>query len=161
MSRVGVRIAEGTPQSRGVLTDSLAFPHVRTKIEKEKKEHAKLHGMIRTEISGAEIAEEMEKERRYFQLQMCEVGVRGGQAGLTRGLGAAPRCRGCCCPLSASQAALGGSPNAQGKPSQHIHLPLGGRTAPGKARSGRRFLGTNGATLWLWSCLPKPGAPGP
>ncbi|KAI4587537.1 hypothetical protein MJG53_005324 [Ovis ammon polii x Ovis aries] len=44
-----------------------------TKIEKEKKEHAKLHGMIRTEISGAEIAEEMEKERRYFQLQMCEI----------------------------------------------------------------------------------------
>uniref|UniRef100_A0A803Y8K1 ArfGAP with SH3 domain, ankyrin repeat and PH domain 2 n=2 Tax=Meleagris gallopavo TaxID=9103 RepID=A0A803Y8K1_MELGA len=43
-----------------------------TKIEKEKKEHAKLHGMIRTEISGAEIAEEMEKERRFFQLQMCE-----------------------------------------------------------------------------------------
>ena len=42
-----------------------------------------------------------------------------------------------------------------------VHLPLGGRTAPGKARSGRRFLGTNGATLWLWSCLPKPGAPGP
>ena len=30
------------------------------------------------------------------------------------------------------------------KPAQHIHLPLGGRTAPGKARSGRRFLGTNG-----------------
>ena len=40
-------------------------------------------------------------------------------------------------------------------------VTLGGRTAPGKARSGRRFLGTNGATLWLWSCLPKPGAPGP
>ena len=57
-------------------------------------------------------------------------------------------------------AAVLGSPNAQGKPAQHIHLPLGGRTAPGKARSGRRFLGTNGATLWLWSCLPKPGAPG-
>lgn len=44
-----------------------------TKIEKEKKEHARQHGMIRTEISGAEIAEEMEKERRLFQLQMCEV----------------------------------------------------------------------------------------
>ncbi|KAG7460604.1 hypothetical protein MATL_G00200520 [Megalops atlanticus] len=42
------------------------------KIEKEKKEHARQHGMIRTEISGGEIAEEMEKERRYFQLQMCE-----------------------------------------------------------------------------------------
>uniref|UniRef100_A0A8C2CUP0 ArfGAP with SH3 domain, ankyrin repeat and PH domain 1a n=1 Tax=Cyprinus carpio TaxID=7962 RepID=A0A8C2CUP0_CYPCA len=44
-----------------------------TKIEKEKREHAKQHGMIRTEITGAEIAEEMEKERRIFQLQMCEV----------------------------------------------------------------------------------------
>lgn len=51
----------------------LAFLTCRTKIEKEKKEHARLHGMIRTEISGAEIAEEMEKERRLFQLQMCEV----------------------------------------------------------------------------------------
>src|SRR5574337_1285055 len=30
-------------------------------------------------------------------------------------------------------AALLGSPNAQGKPPQHIHLPLGGRRAPGKA----------------------------
>lgn len=44
-----------------------------TKIEKEKREHAKQHGMIRTEITGAEIAEEMEKERHLFQLQMCEV----------------------------------------------------------------------------------------
>uniref|UniRef100_A0A6Q2Y1W8 ArfGAP with SH3 domain, ankyrin repeat and PH domain 2b n=1 Tax=Esox lucius TaxID=8010 RepID=A0A6Q2Y1W8_ESOLU len=43
-----------------------------TKIEKEKREHAKQHGMIRTEFSGGEIAEEMEKERRIFQLQMCE-----------------------------------------------------------------------------------------
>ncbi|KAF6323096.1 ArfGAP with SH3 domain, ankyrin repeat and PH domain 1 [Rhinolophus ferrumequinum] len=43
-----------------------------TKIEKEKREHAKQHGMIRTEITGAEIAEEMEKERHLFQLQMCE-----------------------------------------------------------------------------------------
>uniref|UniRef100_A0A3Q3GDV1 ArfGAP with SH3 domain, ankyrin repeat and PH domain 1b n=1 Tax=Kryptolebias marmoratus TaxID=37003 RepID=A0A3Q3GDV1_KRYMA len=45
---------------------------VRFTIEKEKREHAKQHGMIRTEITGAEIAEEMEKERRLFQLQMCE-----------------------------------------------------------------------------------------
>uniref|UniRef100_A0A667XQI4 ArfGAP with SH3 domain, ankyrin repeat and PH domain 1a n=1 Tax=Myripristis murdjan TaxID=586833 RepID=A0A667XQI4_9TELE len=43
-----------------------------TKIEKEKREHAKQHGMIRSEITGAEIAEEMEKERRLLQLQMCE-----------------------------------------------------------------------------------------
>ncbi len=45
----------------------------RGKIEKEKREHAKQHGLIRTEVSGGEIAEEMEKERRLFQLQMCEV----------------------------------------------------------------------------------------
>ncbi|KAG8546819.1 hypothetical protein GDO81_029781, partial [Engystomops pustulosus] len=38
-------------------------PVLITKIEKEKREHAKQHGMIRTEITGAEIAEEMEKER--------------------------------------------------------------------------------------------------
>ncbi|KAM4713401.1 arf-GAP with SH3 domain, ANK repeat and PH domain-containing protein 2b [Anableps anableps] len=42
------------------------------KIEKEKREHAKQHGMIRTEFSGGEIAEDMEKERQIFQLQMCE-----------------------------------------------------------------------------------------
>ena len=48
-------------------------------IEKEKREHAKQHGMIRTEITGAEIAEEMEKERRLFQLQMCEVRTAGAR----------------------------------------------------------------------------------
>uniref|UniRef100_A0A8C1JQ63 Un-named sa1614 n=1 Tax=Cyprinus carpio TaxID=7962 RepID=A0A8C1JQ63_CYPCA len=43
-----------------------------SKIEKEKRELAKQYGMVRTEVSGGEIAEEMEKERRMFQLQMCE-----------------------------------------------------------------------------------------
>lgn len=37
--------------------------------------------MIRTEITGAEIAEEMEKERRIFQLQMCEVSMEYPQHG--------------------------------------------------------------------------------
>ena len=31
----------------------------------------------------------------------------------------------------------------------------------GEAQSGRRFLGTKGGTLWLWSFLPKTGALGP
>ena len=30
-----------------------------------------------------------------------------------------------------------------------------------EAQSGRRFLGTNGGTLWLWSSRPKTGALGP
>lgn len=42
------------------------------KIEKEKKSQAKEVGMIR-EVNPAEIADEMEKERKLFQLQMCEV----------------------------------------------------------------------------------------
>lgn len=44
------------------------------KIEKEKKSQAKEVGMIRSEVNPAEIADEMEKERKLFQLQMCEVG---------------------------------------------------------------------------------------
>ncbi|XP_071963232.1 arf-GAP with SH3 domain, ANK repeat and PH domain-containing protein 2-like isoform X2 [Antedon mediterranea] len=43
-----------------------------SKIEKEKKQQAKDAGLIRTEVTGAEIAEEMEKERRMFQHCMCE-----------------------------------------------------------------------------------------
>lgn len=43
-----------------------------SKIEKEKKQQAKEVGMIRSEVSGPEIAEEMEKERKMFQLQACE-----------------------------------------------------------------------------------------
>ena len=30
-----------------------------------------------------------------------------------------------------------------------------------EAQSGRRLLGTNGVSLWLWCCLPQPGALGP
>ncbi|XP_072853169.2 arf-GAP with SH3 domain, ANK repeat and PH domain-containing protein 1 isoform X2 [Pogona vitticeps] len=43
-----------------------------SKIEKEKRDLAKQYGMVRTEVVGGEIAEEMEKERRMFQLHMCE-----------------------------------------------------------------------------------------
>lgn len=45
------------------------------KIEKEKKALAKDAGMMRTEVTPAEIAEEIEKERRVFQLQMCEASL--------------------------------------------------------------------------------------
>uniref|UniRef100_A0A3B4ANQ3 BAR domain-containing protein n=1 Tax=Periophthalmus magnuspinnatus TaxID=409849 RepID=A0A3B4ANQ3_9GOBI len=57
-----------------------------TQIEKEKKEHARQHGMIRTEISGAEIAEEMEKERRFFQLQMCEFLLKVNEIKIKKGV---------------------------------------------------------------------------
>ncbi|XP_061181259.1 arf-GAP with SH3 domain, ANK repeat and PH domain-containing protein 2-like isoform X3 [Saccostrea echinata] len=42
------------------------------KIEKEKKQQAKDAGMTRTEVDGSEIAEDMLKERKVFQLQLCE-----------------------------------------------------------------------------------------
>ncbi|XP_078094101.1 arf-GAP with SH3 domain, ANK repeat and PH domain-containing protein 2-like isoform X2 [Mustelus asterias] len=42
------------------------------KIEKEKKDRAKQFGLNRSEISPAEIADDLEKERKVFQLQMCE-----------------------------------------------------------------------------------------
>ncbi|XP_041068816.1 arf-GAP with SH3 domain, ANK repeat and PH domain-containing protein 2-like isoform X1 [Carcharodon carcharias] len=42
------------------------------KIEKEKKDRAKQFGLNRLEISPAEIVDELEKERKMFQLQMCE-----------------------------------------------------------------------------------------
>lgn len=43
------------------------------KLEKEKKAQAKEAGFIRSEITAAEVAEELDPERKMFQLQMCEV----------------------------------------------------------------------------------------
>uniref|UniRef100_A0A8C2TXH0 ArfGAP with SH3 domain, ankyrin repeat and PH domain 3 n=1 Tax=Coturnix japonica TaxID=93934 RepID=A0A8C2TXH0_COTJA len=44
------------------------------KMEKEK-ERARLAGVIQAEPSAAEVAEDTQKERRLFQLHMCEVGA--------------------------------------------------------------------------------------
>ncbi|NWX03321.1 ASAP1 protein, partial [Caloenas nicobarica] len=43
------------------------------KIEKEKRELAEHHGMVWSEVSREEITQEVEKERRTFQLNMCEI----------------------------------------------------------------------------------------
>uniref|UniRef100_A0A8C6L611 Arf-GAP with SH3 domain, ANK repeat and PH domain-containing protein 3 n=2 Tax=Nothobranchius furzeri TaxID=105023 RepID=A0A8C6L611_NOTFU len=43
----------------------------RGKLEKERKEKTKQLGLIRTEV-GSDGGEDMERERRIFQLQMCE-----------------------------------------------------------------------------------------
>ncbi|XP_056284415.1 arf-GAP with SH3 domain, ANK repeat and PH domain-containing protein 2b [Pseudoliparis swirei] len=56
------------------------------KLEKEKREHAKQHGMIRTEFSGGEIAEEMEKERQLFQLQTCEYLLKVNEIKVKKGI---------------------------------------------------------------------------
>ncbi|XP_050026272.1 arfGAP with SH3 domain, ANK repeat and PH domain-containing protein [Dermacentor andersoni] len=57
-----------------------------SKIEKEKKQQAKEAGLIRTEISPAEIADEMEKERKMFQLQMCEYLIRVNEIKTKKGV---------------------------------------------------------------------------
>ncbi|NXF36220.1 ASAP1 protein, partial [Nyctibius bracteatus] len=56
------------------------------KIEKEKRELAKQHGMVRSEVSGGEIAEEMEKERRTFQLTMCEYLIKVNEIKTKKGI---------------------------------------------------------------------------
>ncbi|XP_072206561.1 arf-GAP with SH3 domain, ANK repeat and PH domain-containing protein 1-like isoform X2 [Excalfactoria chinensis] len=57
-----------------------------TKIEKEKRELAKQHGMVRGEVSGGEIAEELEKERRTFQLNMCEYLIKVNEIKTKKGI---------------------------------------------------------------------------
>uniref|UniRef100_A0A4W6ET36 Arf-GAP with SH3 domain, ANK repeat and PH domain-containing protein 3 n=1 Tax=Lates calcarifer TaxID=8187 RepID=A0A4W6ET36_LATCA len=47
-----------------------SFPPIRGKLEKERKEKTRQLGLIRTE--GSDGGEDMERERRTFQLQMCE-----------------------------------------------------------------------------------------
>lgn len=56
------------------------------KIEKEKKQQAKEAGLIRTEVTAAEIADDMEKERRLFQLQMCEYLIKVNEIKTKKGL---------------------------------------------------------------------------
>ncbi|NXG62093.1 ASAP1 protein, partial [Hemiprocne comata] len=58
-----------------------------TKIEKEKRELARQHGMVRSEVSGGEVAEEMEKERRTFQLNMCEYLIKVNEIKTKKGIG--------------------------------------------------------------------------
>ncbi|NWI09607.1 ASAP1 protein, partial [Crypturellus soui] len=57
------------------------------KIEKEKRDLAKQYGMVRSEVSGGEIAEEMEKERRTFQLNMCEYLIKVNEIKTKKGIG--------------------------------------------------------------------------
>ncbi|XP_077460199.1 arf-GAP with SH3 domain, ANK repeat and PH domain-containing protein 2 isoform X2 [Stigmatopora argus] len=55
-------------------------------VEKEKRELARQYGMVRSEVSGGEIAEELEKERRAFQLAMCEYLIKVNEIKSKRGV---------------------------------------------------------------------------
>ncbi|XP_075881231.1 arf-GAP with SH3 domain, ANK repeat and PH domain-containing protein 1 [Nelusetta ayraudi] len=55
-------------------------------VEKEKRELARQYGMVRNEVSGGEIAEELEKERRSFQLGMCEYLIKVNEIKTKRGV---------------------------------------------------------------------------
>ncbi|CAG9816731.1 unnamed protein product [Phaedon cochleariae] len=56
------------------------------KIEKEKKQQAKDAGLIRSEVTAPEIADEMEKERKLFQLQMCEYLIKYNEIKTKKGI---------------------------------------------------------------------------
>ncbi|XP_059185184.1 arf-GAP with SH3 domain, ANK repeat and PH domain-containing protein 2 [Centropristis striata] len=55
-------------------------------VEKEKRELARQYGMVRSEVIGGEIAEELEKERRSFQLSMCEYLIKVNEIKTKRGV---------------------------------------------------------------------------
>ncbi|XP_061911927.1 arf-GAP with SH3 domain, ANK repeat and PH domain-containing protein 2 isoform X1 [Entelurus aequoreus] len=55
-------------------------------VEKEKRELARQYGMVRSEVSGGEIAEDLEKERRCFQLNMCEYLIKVNEIKTKRGV---------------------------------------------------------------------------
>uniref|UniRef100_A0A8D3BR12 Un-named sa1614 n=1 Tax=Scophthalmus maximus TaxID=52904 RepID=A0A8D3BR12_SCOMX len=69
---------------KGVRTS--IFIYCVKQIEKEKRELARQYGMVRTEVSGGEIAEELEKERRSFQLSMCEYLIKVNEIKTKRGV---------------------------------------------------------------------------
>ncbi|XP_046382954.1 arfGAP with SH3 domain, ANK repeat and PH domain-containing protein [Ischnura elegans] len=56
------------------------------RIEKEKKQQAREAGLIRTEVTSAEVADEMDKERKVFQLQMCEYLIKVNEIKTKKGI---------------------------------------------------------------------------
>lgn len=68
-----------SPREREHIIKLTYFPHlcspsspIRGKLEKERKEKSRQLGLIKAE--GSDGGEDMEREKRTFQLQMCEVG---------------------------------------------------------------------------------------
>ena len=90
-------------------------------------------------------------QRRLSSLRAVNSASRPGHKALPGGL--------CSGAVSPELGLCYGARTHGGRPKPHPHVSALEESSR-EVKSIRRFLGTNGGTLWLWSPIPNPGALG-